>query len=84
MLNFSYRGRTKIASNGILAGELCLHQGELKVRGCCECVISQDVYDTRVGKMIEWMDHLEMAIGKVSNATWSETSQITLTGCDIQ
>lgn len=25
----------------------------------------KDVYDTRVTKMVEWMDHLEMAIGKV-------------------
>jgi len=25
----------------------------------------KDVYDTRVCKMVEWMDHLEMAIGKV-------------------
>ena len=25
----------------------------------------KDVYDTRVSKMIEWMDHVEMAIQKV-------------------
>jgi hypothetical protein len=25
----------------------------------------KDVYDTRVTKMTEWMDHIEMAIGKV-------------------
>jgi len=25
----------------------------------------KDVYDTRVCKMVEWMDHLEMAISKV-------------------
>ena len=24
----------------------------------------QDVYDTRVNKMVEWMDHVEMAIVK--------------------
>ena len=27
----------------------------------------QDVYDTRVCKMVEWMDHLEMAISKVQS-----------------
>ena len=26
----------------------------------------KDVYDTRVSKMIEWMDHVEMAIQKVT------------------
>ena len=25
----------------------------------------KDVYETRITKMIEWMDHLEMAISKV-------------------
>jgi hypothetical protein len=28
----------------------------------------KDVYDTRVCKMVEWMDHVEMAIQKVSLA----------------
>ena len=27
----------------------------------------KDVYDTRVCKMVEWMDHVEMAITKVGN-----------------
>ena len=26
----------------------------------------KDVYETRICKMIEWMDHLEMAISKVN------------------
>ena len=29
----------------------------------------KDVYETRITKMIEWMDHLEMAISKVSCVT---------------
>jgi hypothetical protein len=27
----------------------------------------KDVYDTRVCKMVEWMDHVEMAITKVGH-----------------
>ena len=29
----------------------------------------KDVYDTRVSKMIEWMDHVEMAIQKVTTSS---------------
>ena len=31
----------------------------------------KDVYETRITKMIEWMDHLEMAISKVCLLTQS-------------
>ena len=30
----------------------------------------KDVYDTRVSKMIEWMDHVEMAIQKVITSSY--------------
>ena len=35
----------------------------------------KDVYDTRVSKMIEWMDHVEMAIQKVRIRKWQRISR---------
>ena len=39
----------------------------------------KDVYETRITKMIEWMDHLEMAISKV----WLISPSFVLSPADI-
>ena len=39
----------------------------------------KDVYDTRVCKMVEWMDHVEMAITKVDHLCHQQSS-ISLAG----